>query len=118
MKAIILAPLLLLASCAGLGSLLTPPASPAAVANTTTLDEQAALGVELAYKAARTAVEVGVDAGLIKGTRATQFAELDNKAFNAVVIVRRAYRAGNATDYATGLSQARLAVADLLSLVS
>jgi hypothetical protein len=118
MKLFYLAPLLLLSSCAGLGSLLTPPASPAAVANTTVLDEQAALGVELAYKAARTAVEVGVDAGLIKGARATQFAALDNKAYKAVTTARRAYQAGNATDYATGLSQARLAVADLLSLVS
>jgi len=94
------------------------PASPSAVASKTTLDEQAALSVELAYKAARTAVEVAVDAKLIKGDRAKQFADLDNKAYAAVKAVRAAYNAGNATDYQTGLSEARLAVADLLALAS
>lgn len=92
------------------------PPAPVAAANQTVLDEQAALSVELAYKAARTAIEIAVDAGAIKGERAKKFADLDNKAYAAVGIVRSAYRAGNATDYATGLSQARLAIADLLAI--
>ncbi len=114
--AIVLAALPLTLGACQLPFALTPPASPSAVADKTVLDEQAALAVELAYKASRTAVEVAVDAGAIKGERATQFAALDNKAYAAVGIVRRAYAAGNATDYATGLSRARLAVADLLAL--
>lgn len=92
------------------------PQAPVVAANQTVLDEQAALSVELAYKAARTAIEIAVDAGAIKGERARKLADLDNRAYAAVGIVRRAYRAGNATDYATGLSQARLAVSELLAL--
>lgn len=105
---------------AGCGLMRLPaalPAVPAAVANTTVLDEQAALGVELAYKAERIALETAVDANLLHGERATQAAALDDKAFAAVKIARRAYIAGNATDYVTAIAQARLAVADTLALL-
>lgn len=110
--------LLSLSGCAGLMSAFSAvPASPAAVANTTVLDEQAALGVELAYKAARIAMETAVDAGILKGARATQLAAADNKAYAAIQVARRAYQAGNATDYQSGVASARLAVADLLALL-
>lgn len=114
----LLAAALVLPGCTGIMSRLSAvPASPAAVANSTTLDEQGALAVELAYKAARIAMETAVDAGLVKGSRATSVAAADNKAYAAVQVARRAYMAGNATDYATGLASARLAIADLLALL-
>ena len=120
MKRLLLLPLvLMLASCgpllAGFAAPQIPP--PVQIANATTLDEQGALGVELAYKAARIAIEVGVDAGLIKGERAARLAVIDDKAYAAVRVARRAYQAGNAADYVTALSQARLAIADLVALV-
>lgn len=111
----ILAPLAL-PGCAGLASLASVPTAPVEAADSTVLDEQAALAVELAYKAARLAVETGVDAGVVRGERAAQLAEIDNKAFAAVQAARRAYRAGNATSYGAALAEARAAIADMLAL--
>lgn len=113
MKHIILALALTLA----LPACTTVPAGPGAVAETTVLDEQVAVSVELAYKAARLALETGVDAGLIKGTRATQVAELDNRAYIAVTAVRSAYRAGNAAAYTTAAVEAQIAVSAMLSAI-
>lgn len=106
---------LALAGCTP-GGIASIPDSPAAVANSTTLDEQGALAAELAYKAARIAVETGVDAGAIKGATATRFAALDSKAYAALGKVRAAYRAGNAATYASALTEARSAVSALLDL--
>ncbi len=112
MRKLILAALLPLAltACAGLGSLPNIPTSPGAVADTTVLDEQGALGVELAYKAFRTALEVATDAGVLKGANATKAAALDNRAYAAVGAARAAYRAGNATSYAQAVTDARAAI--------
>ena len=90
--------------------------APVTVADKTTLDERAMLAIELAYKAARIAVETGVDAGLIRGATATSFAALDNQAFLALATVRSAYRTGNASSYRTALSEAQAAIAGLLTL--
>lgn len=105
MKALIIAAALALTSCASL------PA-PNTVADTVVLDEQAAVGVELAYKTARTLAELAVDAGLVKpGTPlAAKVAAADNRAYAAVQGARAAYRAGNGLDYT-------LAVADALAAV-
>lgn len=98
----------------------TPPTSippaPSTVADKTTLDEQGMLAVELAYKAARMAVETGVDTGLVHGAAAARFASLDNTAYAALQAVRAAYRTGNATNYANALTQARSAITGLLAL--
>ena len=94
----------------------TIPPPPAAVADQTVLDEQGALAAELAYKAARVAIETGVDAGFIRGTAAARIAVLDAKAYAALRIVRRAYEAGNAASYTAALTTARVAVAELLTL--
>ena len=107
---------LALSGCAGLSNLASVPATPVEAADSTVLDEQAALSIELAYKAARMAVETGVDAGVIRGERAAQLAEIDNKAFAAVQAARRAYRAGNATGYGAALAEARAAIADMLAI--
>lgn len=110
---------LLLATCLALAPLTactTIPAGPGEVANQTVLDEQAASSVELAYKAARIACEVAVDAGVIRGERATQFRDLNRRAYAAVLAVRTAYRAGNASGYASAISEARALVDQLLTL--
>ena len=91
------------------------PSAPVAVANATVLDEQVAIGVNLAYKAARLAVETGVEAGFIKGQRAVTVAELDNRAYAAIVAVDLAYKAGNASDY---VSAGRQAIAAITALVA
>ena len=104
-----------LAACTPAGLADIPPA-PSAVADKTVLDEQGVLAVELAYKAARLAVETAVDAGVIHSERATLFAALDKRAYAAVQAVRTAYAAGNATSYANALVTARSAVEQLLAL--
>lgn len=112
-----LAAALALSGCSLAGGALSglPPA-PAAVADATTLDEQAALGVELAYQAARTAAEIAVDSGILKGAAAAKVAQLDQQAFLAVAVVRQAYRTGNAADYGTALGEARRTITQLLAL--
>jgi hypothetical protein len=71
----------------------TIPTSPSSIANTTKLDEQAALTAQLAYKSWRIAVETGVNAGLIKGQLATHVAQLDNQLYSALQAVDAAYSA-------------------------
>ena len=108
---------LALMACGGVtGVINSIPASPAAVADSTVLDEQGALAAELAYKAARVAVETAVDAGLIRGPAAAKIAKLDRQAFAALGVVRKAYAAGNAASYASALTAARSAISDLLTL--
>jgi hypothetical protein len=94
----------------------TLPSSPAQAADRTTLDEQGALTVELAYSAVRLAVETGVDVGIIRGSIADRFAELDRRAYAAVLAVRAAYRAGNADSYAAAQTIALDAVAQLFAV--
>lgn len=116
MRKLILGALLPLAltACAGLGSV---PTSPGAVASQTVLDEQGALGVELAYKAFRTALEVATDAGVLRGANATKAAALDNRAYAAVGAARAAYRAGNAASYAQAVTEARAAITAALAAI-
>lgn len=95
----------------------TIPTAPVDVANQTVVDEQAALSVELAYQAAALAVTTAAKVGALKGENAAKAAELDNKAYSAVLAVRRAYDTGNATSYAAAASTARSDIAALLALV-
>lgn len=116
LRMILAAACLALASCAALPPPASVPASPVALADRTVADEQGLLAVELAYKAARLSVETAVDAGLIKGQRAAQFAQLDAKAYAAVQTARTAYRTGNATSWGNALASARQAIQQLLGL--
>lgn len=104
---------LALTACAGL----SVPTSPGAVAQQTVLDEQGALGVELAYKAFRTALEVVTDAGLLRGADAAKAATLDNRAYAAVQAARAAYRAGNAASYKAAVDEARTAISAALAAI-
>lgn len=108
---------LALAGCMPEGSA-SLPGAPAEVADQTVLDERGATAAELAYKAARLAGEMAVDAGLIEGDRARQVAALDNTAFAALGKVRAAYAAGNAASYDAALSEFNLTIADLVAVVS
>lgn len=82
------------------------PASPAAVCDRSTLDEQAGTAVELGYKLFRTGTELGVDLGVIKGQRATYFANLDNQIFTGTQAVQQAYAACNAASYKAAIANA------------
>lgn len=93
------------------------PASPAAVADSTVKDEQTLRGVELAYKAARLAMETAVDAGLLKGQRATQVAAFDNRAYQAILTARAAYRTANAPGYRAAVNEAEGLVGQFLALI-
>ena len=83
---------------------------PAVYADKTILDEKAGIGVELAYKAWRTAVEIAVDTGFLKGAKAAHVAELDKRAYAATLAVQAAYRAGNADRYATAVGEAKASI--------
>lgn len=115
MKRIAILAALALVGCTP-GGLTSVPTSPSVVADKTVLDEQGALAAELAYKAARVAVETGVDAGVIRGDAAARFAVLDAKAYAALGKVRAAYRIGNAATYSAALTEARGEITALLSL--
>src|SRR3546814_13629132 len=86
---------------------------PVLVTQATALDEKIAVSVELAYRAARLAMETGVDAGLIKGPRAAQVAAHYNQASSSVQAVRAAYKAGHAPRYATSAVQEHTPVSTL-----
>ena len=75
--------------------------SPAALANSTKVDEQSINTLELAYKTWRLAVETGINAGAIKGQLAAHTAQLDNQLYSALTAAETAYNGGNAKDYAT-----------------
>lgn len=94
----------------------TPPASPSAVANTTKLDEQAAISVELAYQAANRAVFFASRAGVLSADAKLRAADADNIAYKAVLGVRAAYDAGNATSYGAASVKAQQAVTTMLSI--
>ena len=103
---------LALPGCATLGGMLPP--SPAAVSDRTVLDEQAALSVELAYQAAGIAIRAATATGVVRGETATRIAELDSRAYRAVLAVRAAYDAGNAQSYGVAAENARAEIVALL----
>lgn len=92
------------------------PASPSSVANRTTLDETALRSIEVAYMAARTAAELAVDLGRIKGDRATRFRVLNRRAYDSVLAARTAYRAGNSASYTAAARETLSLVNQLLQL--
>lgn len=108
-----------MAACAPLSNVGLPslPPAPAALADKTALDEQAALSVELAYHASALTLRTAFRAGLLKGDAAARAAAADNTAYAAVKAVRAAYDAGNATSYAASLIKARDAVTFTLTLL-
>jgi hypothetical protein len=93
----------LLAGCANVAG--EPPA-PAQVAARTTLDEQAAIGVENAYQASAELILVAEQSGLLNAESRARLRQMDGQAHAAVLLVRRAYEAGNAPSYAAAIAAA------------
>ena len=112
----ILALSLLLASCAPLAPPIIIP-TPVSFADRTALDEQAALSIENGYKLFRTAVELGVDTGVIKGAFALRVARADTVAYNALLVVRQAYKTGNSSDFLAAARSANIALEQALAIV-
>ena len=90
---------------------------PAAVAQRTAADEQVAVGIELGYKAFRTAVELGVDTGVIKGTLAAKAAAADQRAYAAVQTARAAYKTANTGDFIAAAREANATIAAAIATV-
>lgn len=86
------------------------PAAPVVVANSTILDEKVGIAVETAYKAFRVALELGVDAGQIRGERATRLAAIDRRAYAATLATQAAYRSTNSTSYVAASREAIAAI--------
>jgi hypothetical protein len=94
-----------------------PIPTPAAFAQRSAADEQIAVGIELGYKAFRTALELGVDTGVIKGARATTAAAADRRAYAAVLTARQAYQTANAADFIAAARKANETIALAIAAV-
>lgn len=117
-RALFLAPLALLSSCALLPAMMgmAPPA-PASFANRTNLDEQLATTVELAYQTEAELLLTAAKSGLLDAPTKERLRGLDNQAYRAVLATRAAYKAGNAPDYFTAAADARNAISAVVSAV-
>lgn len=91
-----------------------PSEGPATTANVTVLDEQVGIGAEAAYTTAATLGAALAQAGVIDKAK---FQALDRQAYDALLVVRTAYAAGNATDYATAATKVYATVAQIKALV-
>lgn len=95
------------------------PTTPVIVANSTVLDEKAALAIETAYAASARTAALLIKTGVIKDTATiATIGKLDNQAYAAVKLSREAYNAGNASSYAAALPQALTAVRALYAAVA
>jgi len=75
--------------------------APVTYADKSTLDEKGAIAAEKAFTLAAKAAALGIRSGLISD-RATlvRIDDLRAKAYTKLLLIRAAYRAGNATSYA------------------
>lgn len=87
------------------------PSSPSAVCDRSTLDETGGQLVELGYRLFRTAGELAVDTGKVKGAAATRIRALDNQLYAATVTVQNAYASCNAASYADAIEKAKAVLA-------
>lgn len=93
-----------------------PPTAAQTFGDHTKVDEQIGLTVTLGYTAAARAAKLAIDTGVIRD-KATiaRIGVLSEAAADKVDALRFAYLGGNSTDIATALSNARSAIALLLS---
>ncbi len=116
MKILALSLALSLSACTTVATPLVIP-TPAEFAGRTAVDEQVAVSIENGYKLFRTAVELGVDTGVIKGAFALRVAKADQVAYNAVLVVRQAYKTGNSSDFLAASRSANIALEQALAIV-
>ena len=118
MRKLILAALAPIA-LAGCTTLPPPPSAPVAVADQTVIDEQVGLTITLAYTAAAKAAALAIETGFVSDPATIRtIGVASDRAFAAVEAVEAAYSAGNAKTYAAALTDARLAVAGLLTIIN
>lgn len=109
-----LAPLAVLA-CSPLGGLTGNNGTVISnAADATVLDEKIGIGAESAYAAGSTLGRRLAEAGLIDKAK---FKAADNKAYQALRVMRAMYDAGNADGYLTAAMKVHAAVADIRALV-
>jgi len=87
--------------------------SPAEIADQTVVDEKIATGAEVLYTTASTLGNTLSRNGLIDRA---QFQVLDERAYQALVAVRAAYKTGNSADFLTAYSNLTVAVAAIRDL--
>jgi len=102
---------LLLVSCAPMAG------TPTELANTTIVDERAALGVETLYKGWVAMVDTALDLDLLRGERAARVEALDKDIYAAVQVARQAYDAGNAASYADATARVTALIATASALI-
>jgi hypothetical protein len=85
-------------------------ASPGTVAAKSTLDEKAGITAETTYVAVS---KMGVALVTFGALDKARFKALDADAYGALLAVRAAYQAGNATDYARAISRLNAAVGQI-----
>lgn len=102
------AALLALSACA------TLPAAPVVVADKTVLDEKVGIAATVGYTAASTLGNRLSRLGVIPRA---QFQALDQRGYDAVLAIRTAYLAGNATNYLEAVERAKAATAAIGGLV-
>lgn len=106
-----------LSACSVLTGLAGIPNSPKDVAEKTVLDERIALGMELAYQAAAFSAVTAIKAGVVPQDKMKTLRDADQMAYNAVLMVRNAYKAGNADSYLSASSDARAAIGAMMTLL-
>lgn len=105
-----LAALLVIAPITGCATL----PEPGTVADQTTMDERGRIAFGLAYVTASRLGNPLSRVGIIDRTR---FRELDRRGYAALVRVRQAYAAGNATDYRLATAELQRIITEINSLV-
>ena len=92
--------------------------SPSSVSSKTSVDEQAALSVELAYQVSAQLILTAAKAGLLDdATVKARVRDADNRAYKAVLAARAAYRASNAVEYGSAAAESRAAISEIVSLL-
>ena len=94
-----------------------PTSGPGAVADKTLMDEKIGGTVTLAYTAASLAGATAISTGTLPPAVVKRIAAADQKAFDIIMSIRKAYEAGNSLEYITAADKGRQAVAELLAAV-
>ncbi len=109
-RLMILAAALLAACTPGQVSTAVGIPTPIEYAERTAVDEQVGVGIENGYKAFRTAMELAVDTGFLKGERAATVQRANRCAYAAVNVYRQAYLTANKADLLAAARSANIAI--------
>lgn len=108
-----------LGACGDREGLNSIPSSPASVADTTTMDETAAIKFELSVTAVADLATLAIKTGIVKDPATiARIHALVPKARAAVDAVRSAYNAANAAAWKTAFTEASKILADIQTLAA